>query len=119
MRRWCRWCGKRHDHNTQYGFLKQWSVDSAGTYIDGVQVSETTIADLMLRPQQPITVRIGIKDGAANPGGFNLFGRGFGNHDQDLALRLHYTGAGFPTRKSRLEGRVEVPLTQDAPETLG
>jgi predicted transcriptional regulator len=33
-------------------------------------------------------VRIGVKDGARHPGGMNIFGRGFGNHDQDITLRL-------------------------------
>jgi len=87
-----------HDHNTQYGLLTQWSVDDSGASVDGVQVSETKLMDLMLIPQQPITIRIGIKPDAINVGGFNLFGRGFGNYEQDLVLRLHY-GAPLLSRE--------------------
>ena len=81
-----------HDYNTQYGFLKAWSVNSEGTSVDGDRVSDATLSDLRITPQQPITVRIGIKPDAKNRGGFNLFGRGFGNHEQDLVLRVRYSG---------------------------
>jgi predicted transcriptional regulator len=33
-------------------------------------------------------VRIGVKDDAENRGGFNLFGRTFGNYEQDVVLRV-------------------------------
>lgn len=80
-----------NDYMTQYGMLKIWSVDDEGSYVDGTPVSEVNIRDLMLAPHHPITVRIGIKPDATHVGGFNLFGRGFGNYEQDLVLRLHYT----------------------------
>lgn len=79
-----------NDYMTQYGVLKIWSVDSEGSYVDGTPVSEVTVADLLLAPRQPIVVRIGVKPDAEHVGGFNLFGRGFGNYEQDLVLRLHY-----------------------------
>jgi predicted transcriptional regulator len=43
-----------------------------------------------MRPGDPIPVRIGIKEGAANSGGINLFGSKFGNYPQDIVLRQHY-----------------------------
>ena len=36
-----------------------------------------------------IRVRIGVRDDAENLGGVNIFGKGFGNHDQDMVLRLY------------------------------
>lgn len=79
-----------NDHDTQYGFLKVWSVDDTGSYIDGTVLSDTVIGDIMVAPRQPVTVRIGVNPDAEHVGGFNLFGRGFGNYEQDLTLRLHY-----------------------------
>ncbi|MER9545553.1 transcriptional regulator, partial [Mesorhizobium sp. M0437] len=35
-----------------------------------------------------IRVRIGVKDDAKRPGGINIFGKGFGNYDQDILLRI-------------------------------
>ena len=78
------------DQRTQYGLLKVWSIERDGSYVDGLQVSDVTLAQTKITPYQPITVRIGIAPDAVHKGGFNLFGRGYGNYEQDLILRLHY-----------------------------
>ena len=76
---------------TQHGLLKVWSVHNAGASLDGLPASEITLKDTMVQMMQPIVVRIGVKPDAKHAGGFNLFGRGFGNYQQDLILRLHYS----------------------------
>lgn len=81
------------DHMTQHGVLKVWSVDETGAYLDGTRASGTTLADLRLVPGRPITVRLGVRPDAEHRGGFNLFGKGFGDYGQDLLLRLHYGDA--------------------------
>lgn len=73
---------------SQYGDLKSWEVTANGTFLDGQRVSDCALSDLELNDHRSIRVRIGVKDGARHPGGMNIFGRGFGNHDQDIALRL-------------------------------
>jgi len=78
------------EHMTQYGLLKIWSVDRDGSYVDGSRISDVTITRLLALPQHPLTIRLGVKPDAEHQGGFNLFGRGFGNYAQDLVLRLHY-----------------------------
>jgi predicted transcriptional regulator len=78
------------EHMTQFGLLKIWSVDREGTYVDGTRISNVNISRLMVTPQQPISIRLGVKPDAEHQGGFNLFGRGFGNYPQDLVMRLHY-----------------------------
>ena len=79
--------------NSQYGLLKVWKVTNNGTYVDGLQVSKVTLPNLSLKPGDPIPVRIGIKDGASNIGGMNLFGSKFGNYPQDIVLRQHFKRA--------------------------
>lgn len=79
-----------HDNLNQCGLLKVWQVNGSGTSIDGVRASNVKIEDLDIRPWQVIRVRIGVKPDARNQGGFTLFGRGFGNYEQDLVLRLHF-----------------------------
>lgn len=76
--------------NSQFGLLKVWKVTTRGSFVDGVPVSNVTLNDLALKPGKPIPVKIGIKDGAANVGGMNLFGRKFGNYPQDIVLRQHF-----------------------------
>jgi predicted transcriptional regulator len=80
------------DAHTQYGFLKIWSVDDQGSYVDGVRASKATVSQLGIKPWQPTRVRIGVKEEAEHAGGFTLFGRGFGSYEQDIVLRLHHTG---------------------------
>lgn len=74
---------------SQYGLNKVWSVTEAGCSIDGVQVSGVTLSDLKLSEHHSVKVKIGVKDDAQNVGGVNIFGRGFGNYDQDIVLRLY------------------------------
>jgi predicted transcriptional regulator len=73
---------------SQYGLLKRWSVTEEGSFVDGERVSNTTLKDLKVYEHTSIKVRIGIKENAKNVGGVNIFGRGFGNYDQDIVLRL-------------------------------
>ncbi len=73
---------------SQYGLNKVWSVTDAGSFIDGVRVSSVTTSSLNLSDHHSIKVKIGIKKDARNIGGMNIFGRGFGNYDQDIVLRL-------------------------------
>lgn len=74
---------------SQYGMLKNWSVTRDGTYVDGVRISDVTLSDLDLPAHRSIRLRIEVKPESRNPGGINIFGRGFGNYDQDILLRLH------------------------------
>lgn len=72
--------------SSQYGFLKKIRVDEAGTFIEEKQASEVTIADLHADERDYLSVEIGIDDDARYVGGINIFGRGFGDHDQDIVL---------------------------------
>jgi predicted transcriptional regulator len=74
---------------SQYGLNKVWSVTDTGSYIDGIQVSGVCVSDLKLADHHSIKVKMGIKADAQNVGGMNIFGRGFGNYDQDIVLRLY------------------------------
>ena len=73
---------------SQYGMLKSWRVTSDGTYVDGVKISPVSLKDLDLGNHKSIRLRIGVRDDARHPGGVNIFGRGFGNYDQDIVMRL-------------------------------
>ncbi|RYH06024.1 transcriptional regulator [Tropicimonas sp. IMCC6043] len=73
---------------SQYGMLKTWSVTKTGTFVDGVKISDVIVDDLDLSGHGSIRLRIEVKADARHPGGVNIFGRGFGNYDQDILLRL-------------------------------
>lgn len=73
---------------SQYGHLKSFRVNQNGTYIDGMLVSKVTLSDLNLEDHRSIRVKISVPDGTEHPGGINIFGKKFGNYDQDIVLRL-------------------------------
>ncbi|WP_424928885.1 ArsR/SmtB family transcription factor [Amaricoccus tamworthensis] len=73
---------------SQYGMLKSWTVTDKGSFVDGQMISSVTVADLGLDQHRSVRVRIEVKAEARHPGGINVFGRGFGNYDQDIVLRL-------------------------------
>jgi predicted transcriptional regulator len=75
---------------SQYGLLKNWSVTDEGSFVDGVRISDVRLADLKLPEHHSVRVRIGVKPEAEHVGGLNVFGRGFGNYDQAIVLRLHF-----------------------------
>ena len=74
---------------SQYGMLKTWRVARDGTYVDGVKISPVSLKDLDVANHHSIRLRIGVKENAKYPGGVNIFGRGFGNYDQDIVMRIH------------------------------
>lgn len=74
---------------SQYGKLKSWRVNHEGTFVDGVQISDIKVTDLDVAGHHSIRMRVGVFDDAKHPGGINIFGRGFGNYDQDIVMRIH------------------------------
>lgn len=77
--------------NSQYGLLKTISVRRDGSYIDGLRLSDVKLADLDVRFGLDIPFRIVVEDTAVNCGGVSLFGRGFGNYDQDILVNFSYS----------------------------
>jgi predicted transcriptional regulator len=73
---------------SQYGMLKTVRVTGDGTYIDGRKMAPISLKDLDLGSHRSIRFRIAVKEDARHPGGLNIFGRGFGNYDQDIVMRL-------------------------------
>jgi predicted transcriptional regulator len=74
---------------SQYGILTRWHISSRGTFIGDDRLSEVTLEQLRLPEHHSIRLRVGIDDDGGRPGGVNIFGRGFGNYDQDILMRLH------------------------------
>ena len=74
---------------SQYGKLVTWQISKRGTSVNDVQISNVGLDELELDRHHGIRLRIGIDEAARHPGGINIFGRGFGNHDQDIVMRIH------------------------------
>lgn len=76
--------------STQYGLLVTWEVKEDGSYVNAVKVSDVTVNDLKLDTNAYIEMAIGNQEGAKYVGGFNIFGKSFGNYDQDILMEIEY-----------------------------
>ena len=76
--------------STQYGLLTKWELDETGTYINGVRSSDVRLAEVAAEKNPFISLRIGNKEQAQYVGGFNLFGRTFGDYPQDIVMEVEY-----------------------------
>jgi predicted transcriptional regulator len=74
---------------SQYGKLTSWRITDQGSFVDGVRCSDVKLVDLALAQHHSIRLKVGIDENALHPGGMNIFGKGFGNHDQDILMRLY------------------------------
>jgi predicted transcriptional regulator len=73
----------------QYGLLKHLTIDGDGTRMDGKPLSDVTIEQVKIRDKQ-WTFRIAVEKESLHIGGVTLFGKGFGNYNQDMVMRLYY-----------------------------
>lgn len=78
------------DNHTQYGLLKTWKVDNGGSFLDDVEISKVKLDELNLHMNKLISLRIGIKQNAKHIGGINIFGKQFGDYNQDIIMRIIY-----------------------------
>ena len=61
-----------------------------GTYLNEKRVSEITVDDLNLVNNDVLVFRIEVKPDAKHVGGFNLFGKTFGDYPQDIDIAITY-----------------------------
>lgn len=75
----------------QYGLLKILVINKNGTYIDGLQVSDVSIRDFDLDYRSTIKFRFAVEEDSEHVGGLTLFGKSFGNYNQDINVRINYS----------------------------
>ena len=76
------------DSPTQYGQLVTIKIDSNGVYLNGDLLNKKVkLNSLNLASSNKLTFKLGNKPGMANEGGFNVFGKSFGDYPQDILLK--------------------------------
>jgi len=77
--------------NTQYGFLKTFSVRENGSFLDGKPENPMiSLKDLSLGEKPYISLKIAVLDNAKNAGGVNIFGEKYGDYPQGIIMNLTY-----------------------------
>ena len=75
----------------QHGQFKLLSITHVGSFVDGIHRSDVTLDQLNILPGESLKLRIAAPQATAHPGGLTLYGRGFGDYNQDIHVRMHYT----------------------------
>ena len=76
---------------TQFGLLTIITVNKTGVFLNQNLIDKNiTIDDLRLKEDNRILFSIYNKQDAVHYGGFNIFGKKFGNYPQDIVLTAHY-----------------------------
>ena len=75
----------------QYGLLKLLVINEHGTFIDGLQISDITIKDFNFDYKSTIKFKLAIPDTAEHVGGLTIFGKNFGNYNQNINVRISYS----------------------------
>ncbi|BCK00463.1 ArsR/SmtB family transcription factor [Anaerocolumna chitinilytica] len=82
------------DTMTQFGVLKNVTINGQGCFEDLVKTSEETIDTLGICEDYFISFKIGVKPDAKNLGGMNLFGEKFGDYAQGIVMSVLMDGSG-------------------------
>lgn len=75
----------------QYGLLKLLVINKRGTFMDGLQISNVTIYDLNLTDKSTIRLKMAVNEDSVHVGGLTIFGKNFGNYNQDINVRINYS----------------------------
>jgi len=76
-------------HLNQYGMIKLLRVNKEGSFIDGCRISNVTIDRLALTMNSEIKFKIAVAE-EGNVGGLTIYGKHFGNYNQDIIARVIY-----------------------------
>lgn len=74
----------------QYGLLKLLVINRKGTFIDGLKISDVTIDSFHLNSHSSIRFRMAVEESSAHVGGLTVFGKNFGNYNQDIKVSINY-----------------------------
>ncbi len=77
-------------HLNQYGMLKLIRINNEGSYIDGCRISNVTLADIQLDYKSEIRFKIAVTETTSNRRGLTVYGKNFGNYNQDILIRIMY-----------------------------
>lgn len=75
----------------QYGLLKCITINHEGSFIDGILMSDVTIDRFHLDEKSPLRFRFAVPESAKHVGGLTIFGKNFGNYNQDIRIKVEYS----------------------------
>lgn len=83
----------------QYGLMLLITINDQGTFFDGYKVSSIGIGDLDLHANDHFSFKLLASEDAKNPGGLTIFGKGFGDYNQDITFRMIYRDTKYSDKR--------------------
>ena len=77
--------------SNQYGLLKTLVINHEGSFIDSIPISDVTIDVFRFTSDSTIRFRMSVREDAQHVGGLTIFGRHFGNFDQNINIQIFYS----------------------------
>lgn len=78
------------DALTQFGVLTNWEIRKNGTFVNDIKISDITIDNIDIKKERFISFEFGVKDDAYYCGGMSLFGKSFGDYNQEIVLKFYW-----------------------------
>lgn len=75
----------------QYGVLKLLVINYEGTFIDGTKISDVSLHDFHFDYRSQIKFKIAVPQEAAHKGGLTIYGKNFGNYNQNINVSIKYS----------------------------
>ena len=75
----------------QYGLLKTLVINHNGTYMDSIPISGVTIDPFHFTSDSMIRLRMAVPEHAQHQGGLTIYGKHFGNFDQNILVQIDYS----------------------------
>jgi len=81
------------DRYSQFGMLTTVAIDGQVLLLNGKRTTDrVTLDDLALSSDDKITLSLATHPSSKFAGGFNIFGKSFGNYTQDIVLKAYLAG---------------------------
>ncbi len=77
-------------HLNQYGMLKLIRINGEGSFIDGCRISDVNLSQIALNYKSDIRFKLAVDEKSKNKRGLTVFGKHFGNYNQDILIRVLY-----------------------------
>ena len=92
----------------QYGKLKLLTINESGSFIDGLKISNVTIEQLNITHRSTLFFTIEVAEDAVNLGGVTIFGKGFGDYNSGITVKIFYKEKQDKKEYSKAESPADV-----------
>ena len=76
--------------STQYGIMVHLEINQEGIFINRMKYADITIDAFHIMDLSYVKIRLGNQHDATHIGGLNIFGKHFGDYNQDILMTINY-----------------------------